>query len=87
MKYPKELAESIANEFESRILKWDGVEQDYMLGGLSPMRLRWDMLHALPEKFDRFIHPAYDLGLHDDHIDTALRYAARMVGFEWAATK
>jgi hypothetical protein len=37
--------------------------------GLTPMRFRWDALHA--SKFDTNV--LYKAGLNDDHIDTALR--------------
>jgi hypothetical protein len=95
MKYPRELANEIANEWEANLLDWEGIEQNYQLRGLSPMRLRWDMLRAAFKGMidgstayhHRFIRPAYDAGMHDEHIDTALRYAAKQAGYEYAATK
>ena len=95
MRHSKALANEIANEWEANLLEWEGVEQSYQLRGLSPMRLRWDMLRAAFRGMDdgstayhnRFIRPAYDAGLNDDHIDTALRYAAKQAGYEIAAIK
>jgi hypothetical protein len=88
MRYSKVLANEIANEWEANLLEWEGVEQSYQLQGLSPMRLRWDMLRAAGGAYhNRFIRPAYDAGLNDDHIDAGLRYAAKQAGYEYAATK
>lgn len=37
------------------------------------MRYRWDLLYAVPGYYETFCKPAYDAGLHDTHIDTALK--------------
>ncbi len=47
----------------------EGIEQSYYAAGLTPKRFRWDALHA--SKWDT--RAAYNAGLNDAHMDTALR--------------
>jgi len=41
----------------------------------------WSILHSIPDSYELFIKPNYDLGLNDSHITTALIKIYK--GIEW----
>jgi len=73
----------------SVIEKNPDVEQRYKDQGLTPMRLRWDILYASRIKLGDGVGMQGDVNVYayanDDHIDTALRSVMKEAGLKWAA--
>lgn len=75
----------------SKFLTVHGVKpEDYYKGqGLTPKRMRWDMLYASKLKIGDGKGmsglPLYEY-MDDTHIDTALRSIMKALGLNWAAT-
>lgn len=80
----RELKEAILVKYGSEGVH--NVISGCVVGGLSPMRARWDFIRAV--KGSAGICEYYKIdGVHDDHIDTMLRKVFSELGSNWAAQK
>jgi hypothetical protein len=77
MKMQKDDYETLKASITETLAKHPGIEQRYKDAGLSDMRFRWDTLHASFVGDETCLHwvcfTLHPAGLHDSHIDTALR--------------
>lgn len=89
MKIKPEDYEKIKAAAMTVIEKNPDAEQRYQGQGLSPKRLRWDILYASRIKIGDGIGMEGDVNVYgyanDEHIDTALRSIMKGAGLEWAA--
>ena len=69
MKMSHDLYTALEAAIVARLAKTPDAWKRYKCVGLTPMRFRWDLLHASGFKSATL----YDAGLNDTHIDTALR--------------
>ena len=71
LKMAPEMLDSLCAALDAKLAEHPNAAAEYEAAGLSPMRFRWDLLHA--SKWDT--RQAYAAGLNDAHIDSAIRQA------------